>query len=356
MEQIISAQTMEKKEQDQLKQVETKKPDQYQQKEKKKREKREKKEKPIPTPLFVHDITHFFTTSDRSGNDEANKIRERILQVISTVPLEFIANEQYGPLWQTVHDKWEEMIRHIAVTTHISEYTHTTITMYGGRTYHYDAMLSYYHHQTCVATRKIEFKNGGTTVDELPQFLSLQTKCGLLPFLYELFYYERYLDQYLACDSGITEPKPTLQVYQKQISKTKYSCLPFFAQLKERETINVVEKKEIVNRSITDYLEQYGAQINVDSFYQKVASTQQDKLFIMWSQGMFHMDTMTVEPMTFHSIVNGNVIQLQSGATGTMYRLLLRWRNHKGVLNPAFQISMIRNKQPQFNPSLFIHP
>ena len=47
--------------------------------------------------------------------------------------------------------------------------------------------------------------------------------------------------------------------------------------------------------------------------------------------------------MTFHGIRNGNVIEVQSGPT--LYRLLLRWRNHKGILNPAWQISMKRETE-----------
>lgn len=290
-------------------------------------------------PLSVSDIIHFFTTSDRSGNDASNKIRERILQVLSDSPIEFMTDVTYGHLWKTVHTKWEEVVCRIAVETNVGEYTHYNIKLYGGRTYHYDAILSYYQEQTCITTRKIEFKNGGTMINELPQFLSLPSRCGLFSHPYEIFYYERYLDQYLSCDSGITEQKPSLEVYQKNVGKTTYSCLPFFAQLKERELVHFQEKKEVVNRSIMDYLEQYGSSINVDMFYQKVVSTQHDKLFILWSQNKFHMDTIKVEPMIFHSIVNKNVIQLQSGST--MYRLLLRWKNHKGILNPAFQISKV---------------
>ena len=33
----------------------------------------------------------------------------------------------------------------------------------------------------------------------------------------------------------------------------------------------------------------------------------------------------------------GNVIEVKSGLS--IYNLLLRWRNHKGILNPAWQIS-----------------
>jgi predicted secreted protein len=47
----------------------------------------------------------------------------------------------------------------------------------------------------------------------------------------------------------------------------------------------------------------------------------------------------------FHSIKNGNTIVLQSAANpSTTFHLLLRWRNHKGILNPAWQISLKRTR------------
>lgn len=44
--------------------------------------------------------------------------------------------------------------------------------------------------------------------------------------------------------------------------------------------------------------------------------------------------------MIFHCIKNGNILELKT--SNNIYRLLLRWRNHKGILNPAWQISMKR--------------
>lgn len=284
--------------------------------------------------LNVKDINTFFVTSTRSGNDEANKIREKILfECFSTPPIEFMNDKTYGHKWSLVYHKWNDVIKHISVN--IDSYTHTTIKSFGGRMYNFDALLSFYQGETCISSVKIEFKYGGTRVVQLPQFLSLQTKFPLFSYTYEDFYYDHYMDQYIACDPLIKD-KPSKLEYKKIVSSTSFNH-PFFIQLKERKAVNVFEKNQIVNRSIKDYLDQYGETIDINCFYKKALS-QQDKLFILWSNDKFHIDSMIIKKMSFHGIKNGNTIQLESESI--MYSLLLRWRNHKGILNPAWQISL----------------
>ncbi len=111
-------------------------------------------------------------------------------------------------------------------------------------------------------------------------------------------------------------------------------CHPFFKN----------EKDSVVNTSITDYLEKYGESININAFIEKVSESQTNKLYLLWDK-KFSSDQFTEEEISqikYHGIKNGNVIQLKSG--NTIYDLLLRWRNHKGILNPAWQISMKRTK------------
>ena len=289
----------------------------------------------------VSDITKFFTDSTRAENDAANKIREKVLEQMCDPPKEFLEHEEHGNSWRTVHQKWKDALH--AIAHDIGPYTSTTIRMKGGRKFHYDADVMYYRDTTLLATRMIEFKHGGTTIDGLPQFLNLPTRFGLFETLYQEYWYDHYLDQYLACDSGLTEPKPTREAYLKCVTKTVYSVTPFITQLKERELSFQLEKNEVVNRSITDYLTTHGHSIDIPAFCAKVQETQRGKIFVLWANGTFHIDTMSeteMTGMTYHSILNGNVLVLSAG--NTEYHLLLRWKNHKGILCPAFQISMKR--------------
>ena len=67
-------------------------------------------------------------------------------------------------------------------------------------------------------------------------------------------------------------------------------------------------------------------------------------MYLLWKDGKFSLDAISLAEMsgmTFQGIKNENTLII--GTETTTYGLLLRWRNHKGILNPAWQISMKRN-------------
>ena len=293
--------------------------------------------------MSVSDISTFFSTSTRNDNDATNKIRENVLKVICNPPKEYFDNVEFGNSWHIVHRAWNDALKKIAENTSVPIYTSIQIKARGGRRFNYDADVMYYNGNILVANRKIEFKNGGTNISDLPQFLSLQAKIGLFIETYDKFWYENYLDKYLACDAAINQSKPSLESYLKSVTSTTYSITPFFTQLKNRELFFQKEKNVVVNTSITDYLTQYGHTINIAAFSEKVKATQTEKIYLLWCNGKFNLDKLADEEMsdmTFHSIKNGNTLELKT--CNTIYGLLLRWRNHKGILNPAWQISMKR--------------
>jgi hypothetical protein len=293
--------------------------------------------------MSVSDIATFFTTSTRSENDATNKIREKVLCIISNTPKEFLEHVQFGQQWKIVTDAWHDALKKLAEETGISEYTSTQMKRKGGRKFNYDGNVLYYNRNNLVASRTIEFKKGGSKISDQPQFLSLQAKFPLFAETYDKYFYENYLEKYIGCDSGITQAKPSLEVYLKKVTSTKYNITPFFSQIKTREPFFQEEKNAVVNASITDYLTKYGKDIDLKCFSDKVKATQTDKYYLLWCNGKFCSDKISESEMcniVYHSIKNGNVLEVKSG--NTMYGLLLRWRNHKGILNPAWQISMKR--------------
>lgn len=287
---------------------------------------------------LVSDIDTFFTTSIKADNDATNKVREKVLSVLCNVPQEFVLHPEFGQRWCGVRDGFTEALRVLAMQKAIP-YTSMQIKMKGGRGANYDAVVTYI--SEGMIERKIEFKYGSKNICSLPQFLSLQAKFDLFPVTYDSFFWEKYLDKYLGCDSGITEAKPARDDYLKRVTGTV--AKGFFAQLKGREDIAKNEKNDVVNTSITDYLNTYGKNIDLEKFCEKVKKTQTDKTYLLWSDGKFYLDEITeadMSNMAFRGIKNGNVLEVVAG--NTVYGMLLRWRNHKGILNPAWQISMTR--------------
>ena len=328
-------------------------------------------------PPRVQDIGAFFKKSSRDQNDATNKVREPVLTLLSSPPTEFLANETYGAQWTQVSNEWNKVMTKLAPQT--ADTADTTphhkikVDLKAGRLFNYDADITFLDGKTgaTVTKQKAEFKYNAARINELPQFLSLQARYSLFtaspaspasPAIptYDEFYYTNYLPKYIAIDTGrnpndpndiklaLTElPKPPLAEYINAVTKTSTEDLPFFAQLKEREELLFKkEKSALVDESITQYLALYGSQIDVNAFTAKLVADQTDKHYILWKNGKFHYDTITQEEMSdlqFHSIKNGNAIVLQSATKPSIeYHLLLRWRNHKGILNPAWQISMRR--------------
>jgi len=318
-------------------------------------------------PTRVEDIATFFGTSTREQNDATNKVREPVLTLLSSPPTEFLTHETHGAQWTQVSNEWNKVMTKLApqttdaaADTTAAPHYKTKVELKGGRVFNYDADITFLDGETgaTVAKRKAEFKYNATRINELPQFLSLKARDKLFPEsipTYDEFYYTNYLDKYIAIDTtgrnpnDAELPKPPLEEYLKMVTKVDTEGLPFFAQLKERESLFFKkEKSALVDESITQYLTLFGSQIDVNAFTAKLIADETDKHYILWKSGQFHYDTITQEEMSnlqFHSIKNGNTIVLQSAAKpSTTFHLLLRWRNHKGILNPAWQISLKRTR------------
>ena len=332
---------------------------------------------PQHQPPRVQDIGAFFKTSSRDQNDATNKVREPVLTLLSSPPTEFLSDETYGAQWTQVSGEWNKVMTKLApqtadttadATADTTAHHKIKVELKGGRVFNYDADITFIDSETgaIVTKQKAEFKYNAARINELPQFLSLQAKYSLFPTTaiptYDEFYYTNYLSKYVAIDTGrnpndaddiklaLAElPIPPLAEYLNSVTKTDTTGLPFFAQLKEREDILFKkEKSALVDESIAQYLALYGSQIDVNAFTNKLVADQTDKHYILWKNGKFHHDTITEEEMSdikFQSIKNGNTIVLQSATKPSItYHLLLRWRNHKGILNPAWQISLRRTR------------
>jgi len=292
----------------------------------------------------LEDIDHFFSSSDIGDNDRINKIREKVL-AHALAPLQsYLDDPVHGARWHSVHEKLKDYLK-----THSNgvPYDSVTLKLKAGRKFNYDADVLYYNGTEPALSKKLEFKFGTSNINGLPQILSLQAKVNLFPVTYDQFFYDNYLPAFISADPGLTEALPSRAEYLKQVTKTSYDCHPFFKQAYDRDAVKdevKAAKDKVVNDSIRAYLEAHGASIDIAALQQKIRDSQTDKDYCLWHNEAFHHDQIAnpeMSGLTFGSIENGNLILVRT-ASATVYKLLLRWRNHKGILNPAWQISMKR--------------
>lgn len=287
-----------------------------------------------PSEKMAEPYTDFFIKSAKADNDAATKRREACLTTLYHTPLPADPPPQLSQL----HSGWKKTIDSLCP----SPFSTVTIIHKGGRKWNYDFQIDYTAADGMLIHRqKAEFKHGAATIEAQPQFLSLAAKDLRFPVSYPEFYYDRFLSAYCATDTGITVGPPARDAYLKAVHSANYDSHPFFRCLYDREETAKAAKHAVVNESIKAYLEVYADKCDLGHLTGKLIESQKDKAFLLWDMTEFHVGWLTATDLTpteYRGVSNANTIVLGT-ATHTL-KLLLRWKNHKGILYPAWQISM----------------
>jgi hypothetical protein len=290
--------------------------------------------------MNTESIELFFKTGTRGQNDADNKIREAILCFLAD-PL----NEEYS-----IHEKWNILYNrfHTALQTICATQTYSKVVIktMAGRQHNYDFAAIFYDSDGVEISRaKLEFKHNSKSLSKIPQILSLTDRHGLIQELsYSSYYYSNYLDAHLLA-IGYDGAKPTLEEYMSLVSGIDYNKHPMFVFMKTAES---AATKTIAKESIQKYLETHANQLNTTRLTAKLIESQQDKFFLLWdisdkSNAKFNIETLSVADLTItrvDRIKNKNAIVALSA--NYEFHLLLRWRNHAGIMNPAWQISLVK--------------
>ena len=300
----------------------------------------------MPEPLAVDEITLFTASSKGAGrdtNDARNKRREQILvDGFHGKTTQFFSDPTYGAAWS----KLATDFRAALVERAPHGFTDITVKPKGGRGHNYDFQVIY---SGPVATElHVEFKFGGTSVDTLPEFFNPAADKPFHSEMYARFFFKKYLPRIIAL--YLLTVVITEEIYLKEIHKNS-SRHPFFVALKEAEVADGIggllykNKSAIAAESITAFLEEQKGTTNLALLTSEFQRSQANKHFLIYSDGKFYHDTIKPSELTAESVVgirNGNLLVIQSAEPGTKHEMLLRWKNHLGVLLPAWQIRMCR--------------
>lgn len=286
------------------------------------------------TPSDILLFTSSSSGTGRDNNDKSNKIREAILlEGFHGKTESMFEDPVHGNDWRTIAETFKTALNTLEGSGPI------TLQSKGGRKFNYDFLVK---RDDC--EHKVEFKFGGTSVQTLPEFFNPAANKPFHDELYANMFYDEHLPA-IATLYGLTPPpKPE---YLKEIYKN-VSKHPFFTSFREAESSHkelYSQKRTLVAASIKAYLEKVKDTTNLDALTTEFMRSQSGKRFLIYNGGKFHHDRISDAELTAKSVVgirNGNTLIIQSAEPNTTHEMLLRWKNHLGVLFPAWQISMRR--------------
>lgn len=275
------------------------------------------------------DINLYWMVNKKKDNDGKNRIREQIIY--------YILNNNINEDWYQ-NNKWNTIRTGLLRSLIETESDNYKIELKGGRNYNYDFIIKYNENEI----RKIEFKYNCSSIDKYPQFLSISSNNFIEDEGYASYFYDNYLNKIgLLINISI----PSKSDYLKYIHSNNYNTLSIFKEFKEKEKNSKFkeEKKRIVSESISKYLNTK-IKLNINEINKYFKEKEKNKYYLLYKNEKFNIDYIKdeeLEVVEMKEIKNNNTLILTTKSSSYI-SMLLRWKNHLGVLYPAWQISLMR--------------
>ena len=301
----------------------------------------------------VEDIQLFLSAgSNRSNNDESNKIREDIITTMLYVDDEYLNHPEFGVHWTSIREKFITTINSLCQ----EPFKEFRIKHMGGMSYNYDFLITFLGQRNeetnmrgIVEEVKLEFKHNNSCVSDLAQFLELYDKdCkntyNICAVSYAEYYYDNYLDTYLQLENGITEQKPSKEQYLKNVYDIKYRH-PFFKNMYETKNNKTKEKRTLAGDSISSYLQLYTNTFNYEKITEKIKESQLNKYFLLWDCENFHIQKLNIQNIQIKEIKENSLHKLYFDVVVENFRYDIRirinWGNNACVANPRWKFTFI---------------
>jgi len=283
--------------------------------------------------MNITDIDIFYNINEKKDNDKNNKIRESIIYSIikNTIPEEWYKEDIR---WLELKVKLFDIIKNLSDNI---DYDDIDIILKGGRKFNYDFEILYLSESLIINRKYIEFKYNTYMIDKYPQFLSISANKFIKSIDYAEYFYNNYISQLAKL---IDIDIPNKKDYLKSIYSNDYSKLPIFEKLKENELLIMEKKKEIVSLSIKKYLTDI-IELDIDNMNKTLIEKQLNKDYILYYKDKFYTDKIRKEELEIigiEKIKNNNTLVLNTNSN-TKILMLLRWKNHIGILYPAWHVA-----------------
>ena len=307
----------------------------------------------VAPPITDIDLFYIDTSNDepedaqpdkRTQNGNINDRRENVLVFIANrreLPGEYAQDSR----WIHLHTELHKVLSAYVVSTCSMDWSGCFVKK-AGRKYNYD--FEFTNELGVVVKYEFKYCIHNPRIDALPQIY--QGACSSTNIFndgfstFDEYYYENGLSNYCKIDSPTNEPNPLPLIdkptYLKHVKCATSSHL-FFVQLKSQYSKNVDEKNAVVNHSIEEYLKQCHAYVNLDAV-SELLQKQKDKTYLMWhpKTRQFYTEQIPEHELTITRVSHITKNTIVFVAATYSYCFLLRWKNRKGILNPAWQVSV----------------
>ena len=290
---------------------------------------------------------------DRATNDESNKKREEIIASILYVDDEYLNHPEFGSLWTSIREKFLSVLNSLCSD---EPFKKIIIKQKGGMKFNYDFLVTFLgqldeksNSRSLVKEVKLEFKHNNSRVLDLPQFLELYDEAcisnlEICDVSYAEFFYERYLDKYLELEEGVIEPKPSREIYLKNVSNIKYKH-PFFKNMYDLKENKTTEKRRLASESISAYLQLFSHTFIFEKLLEKIKESQTGKSFLFWDCENFHVQELDVKNIQILGIKQNSLRNLYFDLSLANYehdlRVRINWGNNACVANPRWKFTFI---------------
>ena len=304
----------------------------------------------LSIPMFTYnkeqitaDRISAFDLSAKGLNDKNNKTRENIIGAIIN---EKVPSEYYQiPRWQAMRTSVYNYIGELDK----NPYSRIECKHKGGRKFNFDFNIIFHMDGSESRVYNIELKFNASAIDEAPQFVSPMKPSQYLSASYEDYYYTNYLNT-LASTGGL--PIPSKESFLSQIHTNKPKCMKAFQDIyyqgcgaSSKFTNNETDikfyelAKQLSSESIANFIEH--ADLNIELLSQYLQASQQGKIYMLYSEGIFVNQHANLADYVIVSVVkNPQKSRYECvSQNGKKITVLLRWKNGNGIAFPAFQIS-----------------
>ena len=219
--------------------------------------------------------------------------------------------------------------------------------MKGGRGNHFDIAICVYNDSELIDSHNIEWKfSEGNEVTDIPQYVNITCPSKYFNLNYEKHHYDKYFTK-IADLYDIQ--KPSWDEYKKGVNSAKFLKDEIQKEVTNDKSNNCSRYdvlSSITNNSIKDFLE--SATFDIDAYNAYIKNTQKNKVYLIYSykKDMFNYTELAIEDQTISTIVdsnyNNNSILAINNSGNMKLKILLRWKNKKGIALPALQAAFMK--------------